>query len=143
MNYVCIHCGKEFEPNPRVKNQKYCNNKECQKARRIRWYRGKIAHDQDYKDNQRRCKKEWLDRHKGYYRNYRKKHPEYVQRNKALQAIRDIKRRKKDKPSILLAKIDSLIRPYYSRKGSMFRLILQDNGLLAKIDSLRVKLVPI
>ena len=43
----------------------------------------------------------------------------------------------------MIAKIDSLLKPYYSRKGAIFRLIPQADGLIAKIDSLRVKLVPI
>ena len=37
----CIHCGRNF--NPRVKGQRYCSNKSCQRARRARWQRNKIA----------------------------------------------------------------------------------------------------
>jgi hypothetical protein len=54
MNSVCVHCSKEFRPNPRVKNQKYCNNRECQRTRRARWRRHKMATDPDYLDNQKR-----------------------------------------------------------------------------------------
>ena len=43
----------------------------------------------------------------------------------------------------MIAKIDSLIKPYYSRKGAIFKLIPQNNSLIAKIDSLRVRLVPV
>lgn len=100
-----------------------------------------MAKDQDYKDNQRRCQKEWLTHHPGYYRDYRANHPEYVQRNRLLQLRRNAKRGK-DKLSRLIAKIDSLDRTVFSRKGELFKLIPQDNRLIAKIDSFIVKLIP-
>lgn len=142
MYSVCIHCSKEFKTNPRVKNQKYCNNKECQKARRASWQRQKMASDPDYRENKERCQKQWQESHPGYYKDYRNKHPEYTHRNRVLQVIRDNLRRKA-KEGKMLAKLDSLIKPYYSRRGSIFRLIPQPNRLLAKLDSLTVKLVPI
>ncbi|MDI6758697.1 MAG: hypothetical protein QMD94_03380 [Candidatus Omnitrophota bacterium] len=101
-----------------------------------------MASDFDYHDNQKRCQKQWQEHNLRYYRLYRDNHPEYVQRNRQLQAIRDINRRKRDKSSMLLAKMNSLLKPYYSRKGAIFRLIPQDEGLLAKMDSLTVKLIP-
>jgi len=146
MNSICIHCGKSFNPNPRVKNQRYCNSNTCQKARRTSWQRQKIATDPDYKENKQRCEKEWHESHPGYYKDYRNNHPAYVERNRLLQQIRDIRHRKdryKGSQGEMLAKLDSLLKPYYSRRGSIFRLIPQGNVLLAKLDSLTVKLVPI
>ena len=142
---ICAHCGMEFNPNPRIKKQRYCGNKACQRARRARWQRQKMVHDPDYRDNQRRCQRQWQERHQGYYRLYRDNHPKYTQRNRLLQVMRDIRRRKdpcKDKQSKMLAKMDSLLRPYYSRKGGIFRLVPQGAGMLAKMDSLVVKLIP-
>lgn len=138
----CIHCVREFKANPRVKNQKYCRDKKCQRARRASWQRRKLARDPDYQDNQRRCQKQWQEHNPGYFRLYRDSHPDYVRRNRILQQMRNAKRRK-DKQGKMVAKMDSLIRPYYSRKGSIFRLIPQNGRLIAKMDSLRVKLVPI
>lgn len=138
---ICIHCGKEFSPDPKVKNQRYCSNRDCQKARRAGWYREKMAKDPDYKDNQRLCQKQWQRRHPGYYRAYRAKHPEYVERNRLLQIRRNAKRRK-DRLGKLIAKIDVLSKGLFSRKGELFKLIPQDNRLIAKIDSLVVKLIP-
>lgn len=138
----CVHCFKEFKPNPRVKNQKYCGDKLCQKARRARWRRHKMATDTDYQENQKRCQNEWQKRNAGYWKNYRSEHPGYARRNNTLQQIRNARRRK-DKQSKMIAKIDSLIKPYYSRKGAIFKLIPQNNSLIAKIDSLRVRLVPV
>ncbi|GCC10055.1 hypothetical protein IPdc08_00075 [archaeon] len=139
---ICIHCGKEFSSNPRVKNQRYCGDRKCQTARRVRWYRGKMATDPDYRDNQKRCQKEWLDNHPGYYRKYRQEHPEYAERNRLLQLKRNAKRRS-DSVSRLIAKIDALNTGIYSRKGELFRIIPQDGRLIAKIDALIARLVPV
>jgi len=141
-NPTCLHCLRVFKPNPRVKRQKYCNNKPCQRARRALWQRQKMAGDPDYKDNKMRCQKQWHADRPGYYRRYRESHPEYANRNRLLQQLRNT-RRDNGKQSKMIAKLDSLLRPYYSRKGAMFRLIPQDSKMIAKLDSLRVKLVPI
>jgi len=29
----CTHCGRLFAPDPRVKNQRYCGEKDCQRGR--------------------------------------------------------------------------------------------------------------
>jgi len=141
MDYICIHCGRSFRPNPRVKNQRYCNDEACQKARRASWQRQKMAADPDYRENKQRCQRQWHERHPIYYKEYRNKHPEYTQRNNALQQIRNLKRRN-DKQGEMIAKLDSLIKPYYSRRGAMFRLMPQPSRLIAKLDSLTVKLIP-
>ena len=139
---TCVHCGKEFSPNPRVKNQRYCGDRSCQKARRARWQKAKMTKDPDYTENQRLCWKDWLAHHPGYYRDYRALHPEYVERNRFLQARRNAKRRK-DGLAKMIAKMDSLDRGFYSRRGELFKLIPQDGRLIAKMDSLIVKLVPV
>ena len=141
MDYICIHCGKIFQPNPRVKNQRYCNEKNCQRARRASWQRQKMAADPDYRENKERCQRQWHESRPGYYKEYRNKHPEYTQRNNALQQIRNLKRRN-DKQGKMIAKLDSLIKPYYSLRGAMFRLMPQPGLLIAKLDSLTVKLIP-
>ena len=139
---TCIHCGNGFNPNPRVKNQRYCSNRNCQRARKARWQAGKMAEDSDYKDNQARCQKEWQRHHPGYCRHYRALRPGYAERNRFLQIRRNAKRRK-DKLSKLIAKMDSLNRGFYSRKGELFRLVPQGSSLIAKMDSIVVKLVPV
>jgi hypothetical protein len=138
----CIHCFREFKANPRVKKQKYCGDKKCQRARRRAWQRRKVASDPDYQENQRRCQRQWQEGNPGYYRLYRNSHPEYTQRNRLLQGMRNVRRRN-DKQGKMIAKMDSLIRPYYSRRGAIFRIIPQDDRLIANMDSLEVKLVPI
>lgn len=140
-NYICIHCGKSFKPNSRVKNQRYCPDETCQKARRNRWYREKLVEDRDYKENQRRCQKDWHTRHPSYYKDYRARHPEYTERNRILQLRRNSKRGK-DRVSRMVAKIDSLDKAFFSRRGELFKLIPQESHMIAKIDSFIVKLIP-
>ena len=57
----CAHCGRLFDPNPRVKNQRYCSEKECQRVRKKLWQRHKLATDPDYKDNQKDSQKTWRE----------------------------------------------------------------------------------
>ena len=138
----CIHCGLEFRPNPRVKNHDYCNTKICQRARRSRWQREKMAKDIDYRDNQKQYYREWQSRHPGYSRGYRAKHPEYVKRNK-LQQLRRNNSRCKTGSDKIIAKMDSLISAHFPRKGQLYKLIPQQGRVIAKMDSLVVNLVPI
>lgn len=137
----CVHCGREFRRNPRVRNHEYCSHKECQKSRRARWQRQKMARDADYRDNQKRCHKQWQRDNRDYYKNYRTKHPDYVNRNRLQQFRRDARRRKNGPD--LLAKMDSLTAAFYPRKGRLYRLVPEPGQFLAKMDSLNVKLIPV
>jgi hypothetical protein len=93
----CVHCGRPFEPNPRVKNQRYCSDKECQRARKRNWQQEKLLSDPDYKANQRDCQKEWHKHHPGYYKQYRKCHPRSCERNRLMQRYRNSLRRRRQK----------------------------------------------
>jgi len=42
----------------------------------------------------------------------------------------------------MIAKMDSLLKPYYSRKGGIFKLVPQGGRMIATMDSLIVKLIP-
>jgi len=141
-NKICAHCGCEFEPNPRLLEQKYCGKRKCQLVRRRIWQSVKMRTDPEYRDNQKACQKDWHERHPGYYKRYRKKNPQYVAKNRAQQKLRDIRRRKNGLDN-LLAKMDSLDNRLQRRSGGLFKLIPKDNELLAKMDSLTVELVPV
>lgn len=135
MDKTCANCSKNFKPNPRVKNQVYCGKGECQLARRAKRQKEKISRDTDYRDNQKRCHKEWLARHPGYYREYRKRHPEYVERNRLLQRRRNAGRRK-DVLVKVIAKMYSLLRRIYSRGWESFKAGPNDEKLIANMDSI-------
>ena len=59
---ACAHCGRLFPRDPRVKNQRYCGEKDCQRARKREWQKEKLRNDPDYKDNQRACQIDWHKR---------------------------------------------------------------------------------
>lgn len=48
--------------------------------------------DPDYRENQARGQRAWLDRNPDYWREYRKARPEYSARNRELQKKRDYRR---------------------------------------------------
>jgi hypothetical protein len=93
----CVHCGWDFKPDPRVKNQRYCSAKECQRARKRAWQQEKLRSDPDYKANQRDCQREWHKRHPGYYRQYRERHPKSCERNRLMQRYRNSRKRSRQK----------------------------------------------
>jgi len=88
----CIHCGRHFILNPRVKDQRYCGRKECQRARKTLWQREKMRTDPEYQTNQRESHRSWRERNPGYWKEYRIGHPEYAMRNRILQRHRDKRR---------------------------------------------------
>lgn len=85
---ACAHCGCLFNPNPRVKNQRYCSDKECQRARKRLWQRQKLATDPDYKANQTDSQKAWREKNPDYWRKYRELNPQYVEHNRSRQRAR-------------------------------------------------------
>jgi len=93
----CVHCGCDFKPDPRVKTQRYCSAKECQRARKRAWQQEKLRSDPDYKANQRDCQREWHKRHPGYYRQYRERHHKSCERNRLMQRYRNSRKRSRHK----------------------------------------------
>lgn len=84
----CAACGNEFQPRNQVQNQTFCSASECQRERRRRWQRDKLQADPDYRDNQARAQRAWMDRNPDYWREYRDAHPKYVKRNRNRQRTR-------------------------------------------------------
>jgi len=81
----CAHCGRLFDPDPRVKNQRYCSAKVCQRARKRLWQRRKLATDPDYKANQTDSQKTWRENNPDYWRKYRERNPQYAEHNRHRQ----------------------------------------------------------
>lgn len=99
----CKNCGELVPANNRIKNQRYCKKEACQRARKAEWQRKKLATDPDYWFNQRDCQRKWRKAHPGYYRDYRKRKPDYTKRNRKRQRDRDRMKNGGD-----LAKMDAL-----------------------------------
>lgn len=135
----CTHCKHMFRPNPRVKNQRYCGRKECQRARKTLWQKQKLASDPDYQANQRDSQRNWSKNHPGYWRNYRSRNPEYVKANRMLQKIRNTKR----SPKRMIAKMDAS-KPDLSIKAGTYFIVAPPPPGIAKMDALyqKVHIIP-
>lgn len=121
----CRHCGCFFDPNPRVKSQRYCRKDACQRARKSAWQKNKLATDTDYKDNQRACQKQWHALHPEYYRKYREEHPLYCRNNRFFQTLRNSKAR-------VIAKMDAF-KPAPAKEPGFFYVL----PLIATMDELK------
>lgn len=78
--FRCRHCHKICCAG--VKDQKYCSEKSCQRARQNAWRREKCAVDPDYRANQRASTEKWLSTQGGsaaYFREYRKRRKRAVE----------------------------------------------------------------
>jgi len=124
----CRHCRAPFVPHPRVKAQRFCSQKPCQRARKTHWQRDKLAHAPDDRANQRDGQHHWQRQHPHYWRQYRKKRADYCERNRLQQRQRDHKRRGGG-----LAKRDALV-PLPILPSGMYPLIPEVGGHLAKRD---------
>ena len=89
----CKACGSRISPRPQNPDQQFCSKSECQRERKRRWQKHKRATDVDYRDNQARARRQWALAHPDYWRTYRREHPDYTARNRALQRERDRRRR--------------------------------------------------
>jgi hypothetical protein len=78
----CAACGKAFRPRSQVPDQMYCSASACQRVRRRRWQRAKRQNDADYRENQARAQRAWVEGHPDYWREYRHTHPKYSESNR-------------------------------------------------------------
>ena len=130
--------GGAFRPCPRVCDQTYCGKEECRRTRRRRWQRAKREEDSDYRDNQSRAQRAWLQENSAYWQAYRSAHPNYAQTNREQQRERD-RRRCRVKASEL-AKMDS-IGSFSSVPSGTYLLVPQGGADLAKMDSIMVEII--
>lgn len=122
----CANCRRLFVASPRVKEQRYCSKKSCQRARKSLWQKRKMSADPDYRANQRSCQKQWQEKNPDYYRNYRSHHPLRAERNRLLQRRRNARR--------LIAKMDA-IEPESALKAGTYYLLPAGDELIAKMDA--------
>lgn len=139
-NKRCTHCKCLFHPNPRVKNQRYCNRRACQRARKTLWQKQKMAADPDYQQNQKESQKNWCENNPGYWRNYRRQNPDYVKHNRVLQTARNAKQRSINN---MIAKMDAL-KPNLPIKAGTYFIVTKPPGGIAKMDALaqEVHIIP-
>ena len=89
----CPYCKTKFTPHPKVgKRQITCGALACKAALKSDNNRKWRQRNPDYHRDYPRVK-DWLEQKPGYLKNYRESHPEYVEKNRATQRVRD-KRKK-------------------------------------------------
>lgn len=138
----CSACHKLFHPRPQSPAQKFCSGAQCQRERKRRWQKARRAADPDYRDNDVEANRQWRRRHRGYWRAYRRQHPQSVLRNRHQQRERDRARRLKPlppPPPLQLANEDASRRQLPVAPGT-YRMIPVTRGELANEDAWLVKI---
>lgn len=135
MEKTCLCCKRRFISHPAVRDQQYCSDPECQKTRKRKWQKEKLANDSDYRANQAEAQRQWRSRNKDYWKQYRKRNPAYTERNRMGQ--RDRNRRRRSVAGI--AKMDELQGETLVPSGR-YRLVPLCNRGIAKMDELIVEL---
>jgi len=135
MEKTCLCCKGRFIPHRAVRHQGYCSDPGCQKARKRKWQKEKLASDKDYRANQAEAQRQWRRRNEDYWKEYRKKNPAYTERNRIGQSERN--RRRRSGPEI--AKMDELKGEALIPSGR-YRLVPLCNLGIAKMDELIVEL---
>jgi hypothetical protein len=133
-------CGCWFIPRANVPNQQYCSRRTCQNARRQRWRTQKLKNDVDYKDDQYASQKRWCEKNPDYWKRYRTSHPDYCQKNREGQMVRNRKRGQNHLQSeALIAKRYALSDKTGIISG-YYNLLPADGAMIAKSDAFLVKL---
>ena len=140
---VCCSCGGVFVGSVRHKHQCYCAKPACRRTRKAAWKRYKMRSDLDYKFNQTLSNQKWAKTHPGYWKDYRRRHPEKAERNRILQSLRNRKCRLKfDAPpkpgSRPIAKVDTSIINQFKVVGQYWLV-----PVIAKVDALKVNIFEI
>ena len=141
ITFRCACCKRIRRRNPRVKNQRYCGDKRCQQARKTKWQRERQQTDPDYRTNKKESQRVWKQKNPGYWKQYRRRHPEYCRRNRKTQGIRDRNKRKNVSCGEPLVKMDTLDLFLNADTESYF--ICPAGNDLVKSDALAVKIIPI
>ena len=140
--FRCACCRRILPRDSRVKNQRYCGARACQRARKRKWQREKLETDPDYRANKRESQLTWQRKNPTYWQEYRRKNPDYSECNRQLQQVRNrTKRQAAAAEEFRLAKMDTLNRIFDDT--SMTYFISASLGNLAKMDALQVKIIPI
>ena len=129
----CVNCGTFFVP--RNRNQNYCLNKVCQRARKASWEKQQRHTNLTFNQNRRLSQKKWLENTPGYWKDYRHRHPGQVERNRALQKIRNRRRKPETTaPSeVVIAKTDAREAPEINLCGPFWLV-----PVIAKTDAVKI-----
>ena len=135
MEKRCLWCKRRFIVHPAVRHQGYCSDPGCQKARKRKWQKAKLANDSDYRTNQASAQRQWRSRNKEYWREYRRKNPAYTEKNRLDRRERNRRRRSGSG----IAKMDEQKGKTLIPSGR-YRLVPFCNQGIVKMDELIVEL---
>lgn len=130
----CLACADAFESTGRVPTQNYCSRPDCQRERRKLWQREKRRSDGDYRENQLQCQRRWREAHPGYWYQYRAEHPDYVERNREQQQVRNAARH-----AGAIAKMDAIAGNSSLASGTYY-LCPVARGAIAEMNALLVRI---
>ncbi|MBP8898423.1 MAG: hypothetical protein QG660_1535 [Pseudomonadota bacterium] len=134
----CQACQAPFRPRPQIAEQRFCSAAACQRERRRRWQATRRQNDPDYRENQKRVQKAWAEHHPNYWRDYRREHPEYTERNRAQQ-----RQRAQDQAAAgQIAKMNASKAEMFLPSGT-YRLSPVVDASLAKSDAWMVEITVI
>ena len=132
----CANCRQWFKPDPRAILreshicQNYCSKFTCRKASKKESQAKWLDKNRDYfksEVHKRDCRL-WVSKYPGYWKDYRRIHPDYVEANCQSQKIRDQRR-------CILAKKDEIAKNPVGHLESI-RILAHKN--LAKKDEMRI-----
>jgi hypothetical protein len=126
----CAACGGGFRPRSQVPKQTYCSAAACQRVRRRRWQQAKRHSDADYRENQARAQRAWAQGHRGYWREYRRAHPQYCESNREAARQRQRRRRRATR----FAKMDAST-PLSRVPSGTYRIVPATAEEFAKMDA--------
>ncbi len=134
-------CGVLFTPWPQVPRQTYCSRKECQQARKNEWNRKKFATDPDYREYKQASQKRRKENNPNYWKEYRARHPDYTQRNRELQKIRNLKRLKQSAEPVIAIPDESI--PVISIETGRYKITPIHSDMIATPDECIVEITAI
>jgi len=139
-------CSEPFTIDSRHRQQQYCTKKTCQQRRRNRWQSRKLRNDEDYRANQADAQRRWRERHRDYWKEYRRTHPASVERNREQQKQRRARPAGQQEPeacpSCSVAKMD-VDRTQPVVNTGIYQLLPVNGRGVAKMDVVMVQLIKI
>ena len=91
----CVICKQWYIPDPRTKaHQQCCSRPDCKKKFKVRANKSWCIRHPGYDTSRKLKKRDWAQKQGGYWRQYRREHPEYRDREK--QRMQDNRDRAKN-----------------------------------------------
>jgi hypothetical protein len=132
-----------------VPDQEYCCAEDCQRARKRKWQKEKLVSDPDYRAAQKEAQERWIEKNPGYWKQYRKEHNPYTERNRDQQRERSRANRAHNpsdydpcEVSGVIAKMDASSVKNSVSKGR-YLLVPVIDGKFAKMDASLVEIIGI